>query len=381
MSDRGVPRNVRLHPPSGQALWVTVYNGIRAMSYFRPTVDTLRAYEPGEQPSPETNIIKLNTNENPYPPSPQTLAVLRKIDAETIRRYPDPFASEFRSAAADVLDVDPSAILVGNGSDDILTMLMRSVADHTRAVAYPVPTYALYRTLADIQGAPVEEIPFDESYALPLEALATTGARLTLVASPNSPSGTRVANEVLSELAERIGGILVIDEAYVDFAAGNALALTQRFDNVVILRTLSKSHSLAGLRLGFAVAVPTLIAGLAKVKDSYNVDAVAARAGAAAYRDVIYTRNTVARVCASRQRLTADLSGLGFRVWPSEANFVLVRPADGRARHLYEQLKIRGILVRYFAVPGLDDKLRITVGTDTQNDRLVATLRSLAESL
>ena len=350
------------------------------MSYFRLTVDALRAYEPGEQPSPEADIIKLNTNENPYPPSPQALAVLRQIDHESLRRYPDPFANEFRTAAADVLNVDPDGILVGNGSDDILTMLMRSVADHTRAVAYPVPTYALYRTLAEIQGAPVEEIPFDETYALPLEALAATGARLTLVASPNSPSGTRVTNDVMSELAARIEGILVIDEAYADFAEGNALELTQRADNVVVLRTLSKSHSLAGLRLGFAVAAPTLIAGLAKVKDSYNVDAVAARVGAAAYRDIVHTRDTVARVRVSRQRLAVDLSRLGFRVWPSEANFVLVRPRDGRARHLYEQLKIREILVRYFDSPGLDDKLRITVGTDAQNDRLVATLRGLAES-
>ena len=362
----------------GRGGGVTVYNGTSAMSYFRPTVDALRAYEPGEQPPPDADIVKLNTNENPYPPSPQALAVLREIDHERLRRYPDPFAGEFRLSAAEVLGIEPDTILVGNGSDDILTMLIRSVADGARAVAYPVPTYALYRTLAEIQGAPVVEVGSDETYTLPLDSLAATGAPLTLVASPNSPSGRRVPNDLIRDLASRLDGILAIDEAYVDFATGDALELAQSCDNVVVIRTLSKSHSLAGLRLGFAVASPALIAGLAKVKDSYNVDAVAARVGAAAYRDVLHTRDAVARICASRERLTDDLSALGFHVWPSEANFVLARPANGKARDVYEGLKSRGILVRYFDVPGLDDKLRITVGTESQNDRLAATLKSLA---
>ena len=344
------------------------------MSYFRPTVDALRAYEPGEQPSPDDDVIKLNTNENPYPPSPRAMAVLQDISHEQLRRYPDPYAGEFRASAADVLGVDPNWILVGNGSDDILTMLMRSLADTARAVAYPVPTYALYRALAQIQNAPVVEVDFGETYDLPVDALVESHAALTLVASPNSPSGNRISNEVLSGLARRVGGILVIDEAYVDFATGNALELARRHDNVVVLRTLSKGQALAGLRLGFAVASPTLIAGLAKVKDSYNVDAIAARVGAVAYRDVDHRREMVARVCASRQRLAGGLAELGFRVWPSEANFLLVRPADGQARHVYDALKANGILVRYFDARGLDDKLRITVGTNAQNDRLVAVL-------
>ena len=344
------------------------------MSYFRSAVDAFRAYEPGEQPAPDADVIKLNTNENPYPPSPRAMAVLRDIDAEQLRRYPDPYAREFRTTAAEVLSVDPDWILVGNGSDDILTMLMRSVADPTRAVAYPVPTYALYRTLAQIQNAPVVEVRFGDSYDLPVDALVETKAALTLVASPNSPSGNRTPNEVLGDLADRLDGLLVIDEAYVDFATGDALELSRRHKNVLVLRTLSKGYALAGLRLGFAVAAPPLIAGLAKVKDSYNVDAISARVGAVAYRDVDHARHMVARVCASRQRLAAALTELGFRVWPSEANFLLVRPVDGRASAIYEGLKAHGILVRYFEAPGLDDKLRITVGTDGQNDRLVAVL-------
>ena len=351
-----------------------VYNDRSIMSYFRSAVDSLRAYEPGEQPSPDDDVIKLNTNENPYPPSPRAMAALRDIDPEHLRRYPDSFAAEFRTSAADVLGVDPDWILVGNGSDDILTMLMRSVADTRRAVAYPVPTYALYRTLAHIQDAPVVEVGFGDNYDLPVDALVQTGAALTLVASPNSPSGNRIPNDMMSDLASRLDGLLAIDEAYVDFATGNALELARRHENVLVLRTLSKGQALAGLRLGFAVASPVLIAGLAKVKDSYNVDAISARVGAVAYRDVDHSREMAARVCASRQRLAAALTKLGFRVWPSEANFLLVRPADGRARALYQSLKASRILVRYFDTPGLDDKLRITVGSDTQNDRLVVVL-------
>ena len=344
------------------------------MSYFRPAVDALCAYEPGEQPSRQDDVIKLNTNENPYPPSPRALALLQQIDHEQLRRYPDPYAGEFRAAAADVLGIDLDWILVGNGSDDILAMLMRSIADTTRPVAYPVPTYALYRTLAQIQNAPVVEIAFGDTYDLPVDELVKSDAALTLVASPNSPSGNRIPTQVMDDLASRLDGLLVIDEAYVDFATGNALELVQHHDNVVVIRTLSKGYALAGLRLGFAVAPPTLLAGLVKVKDSYNVDAVAACVGAVAYRDVDHCRNMATRVCVSRQRLATTLTELRFRVWPSEANFLLVRPTDGRARDLYADLKRRGILVRYFDTPGLDDKLRITVGTDAQNDRLVMAL-------
>lgn len=350
---------------------------IRAMSRFRPAIDSLDAYVPGEQPPDGAGVVKLNTNENPYPPSPRALAALGAIDPEALRRYPQPLADTFRRNAADVLGVDPQWILVGNGSDDLLTMLFRAITDTRRAVAYPVPTYVLYRTLAAIQGAPALEVPFDEEYTLPVDALAEAGAALTIVANPNSPSGTAATVEQLAALADRTAGVLAVDEAYVAFAETSALDLARRCNRVIVLRTLSKSHGLAGLRLGFGVAHPALLAGLAKVKDSYNVDAVAAAAGAAAIRDIAYTRATVQRIQATRTRLTKSLAGRGFRVWPSQANFVLARPADGNARGLYEGLKDRGVLVRYFAEPGLADKLRITVGTDEQTTRLLSALADL----
>ena len=347
------------------------------MSYFRPAIDELDVYEPGEQPPSGVDVVKLNTNENPYAPSDAAIEAFRTMDADRLRLYPQPFAEDFRQSAAEVLNIDPDWILVGNGSDDLLTMLLRSVADSDRAVAYPVPTYVLYRTLAQIQNATTIELPFDDAYTLPVEALADANAPLTLVANPNSPSGTRAPNDALTMLAGRLSGVLAIDEAYVEFATDNALELTRRFDNVIVLRTLSKSHSLAGLRLGFGVARPALLGGLAKVKESYNVDAVAARVGAAAIRDTAHTRATVERIRQSRERLAAALAARGFRVWPSEANFLLVRPPDGKASQLYRDLKTKGILVRYFARPALEDKLRITVGTDAQNDRLLAAITAL----
>ena len=344
------------------------------MSYFRASIDELQAYEPGEHPAAGAAVVKLNTNENPYPPSARAIAALTSFDPDDLRRYPRPFADEFRESAAEILGVNRDWILVGNGSDDLLTMLLRSVAAADRSVAYPVPSYSLYRTLARIQNAPTVEVAFNDAYTLPVETLVATQAALTLVANPNSPSGTRAPNDVLGDLAAALAGVLVIDEAYAEFASGNALELTRRFDNVIVLRTLSKSHSLAGLRLGFAVAPPPLIAGLAKVKDSYNVDAVAARVGAAAIRDTAHTRANVSRVCASRARVAHALSGLGCRVWPSEANFLLVRPPEGNANAIYAALKAQGLLVRFFDEPTLRDKLRITIGTDEQNNQLVTAL-------
>lgn len=348
------------------------------MTRFRPAIDVLRAYAPGEQPPGGVDVVKLNTNENPYPPSPRALAALGAIDAESLRRYPQPFADTFRRSAAEVLGVDPEWILVGNGSDDLLTMLFRAVTGTDRAVAYPAPTYVLYRTLAAIQGAPVLEAPFDEEYTLPVDALVDSGAALTIVANPNSPSGTAATVAQLAELAGRAAGVVAVDEAYVAFADGSALDLVRRSDRVIVLRTLSKSHGLAGLRLGFGIAHPDLLSGLAKVKDSYNVDAVAAAVGAAAIRDVAYTRETVERIRRTRARLGRALADRGFRLWPSQANFVLARPADGDARRLYHGLREHGVLVRYFDEPKLADKLRITVGTEQETTRLLAALADLA---
>ena len=350
----------------------------RFMTYFRQNIDALSAYVPGEQPPSDAKVIKLNTNENPYPPAPAALQVLRELDGELLRRYPHPMARAFREAASLALGVPADWILVGNGSDDLLTMIMRACAEPGRRVVYPMPTYVLYRTLAQIQDAEVVEVPFHEDYSLPIEPLIKAQGAVTFIASPNSPSGTVASVELLDKLATQLSGILVVDEAYVDFADSNALELVKKYDNVIVLRTLSKGYSLAGLRLGFGIANPSLLEGLFKVKDSYNVDAIACAVGAAAIADQSYKENNAQKIKNSRTKMQEALQKLGFYVLPSQANFLLAQSPSGNAQSLYQTLKERGIFVRYFNQPRLADKLRITIGTPEQNEAL---LKVLAEIL
>ena len=348
------------------------------MSYFRRNIEKMTGYVPGEQPGAGRKVIKLNTNENPYPPSPAALAVLRGFDTEGLRRYPDPLATRFREVVAEVLGVGVESVIAGNGSDEVLTMILRAFVGPGDVVAYAVPTYVLYRTLTEIQEGVAVEAPYPDDYALPADALAAAAPAVTFVASPNSPSGTSYPLAQLDALAGRVKGVLVVDEAYVDFADADALALAGRRKNVIVLRTLSKGYSLAGLRLGFGVADPSLLAGLWKVKDSYNVDALSAAVGAAAVADQAHKIANAEKVRASRAKLKAALEKLDFTVWPSQSNFLLVRPPGGDAERIYQGLKAGGILIRYFKQPALEDKLRISIGTDEQNAALAAALGGLS---
>lgn len=351
-----------------------------AMSYFRPAITAMKGYVPGEQPKPGTPIIKLNTNENPYPPSPKAMEVLRHLDSEWLRRYPDPFAREFCHAVSEALGVPSDWIIVGNGSDDLLNLLVRACAEgRDRQVVYPMPTYVLYRTLSAMQPAEAMEIPYLVDFQLPIDDLVAANGAITFIASPNSPSGHSVPLSDLRQLASQVTGVLVVDEAYVDFAEYSALPLVQEFENVIVLRTLSKGYSLAGLRLGFGIANPKLLEGLFKVKDSYNIDAIATLVGAAAMRDQAYKNACAEKVKVSRAKLAVDLKQLGFTVADSQANFLLATSSRNQAEHLYIALKERGILVRYFNQPGLNDKLRITVGNDEQNQTLIEALVSLTK--
>lgn len=346
-------------------------------SYFRPNIDAMTGYIPGEQPKPGTPIIKLNTNENPYPPSPAAMAVLQQFEGEWLRRYPHPYANDFRQAISEVLEVPLDWIMVGNGSDEILSVIVRACTEPGRKIAYPTPTYVLYKTLAEMQPAEVVEIPYPADYSLPIAELVAANPAVIFLASPNSPSGHVIDNEALRSLAAQVSGVVVVDEAYVDFADATALPLVQEFDNIIVSRTLSKGYSLAGLRLGFGIAQPSLLSGLFKVKDSYNIDAIASLMGAAAMRDQAYKNECVAKVRTARTQLLADLKQLGFAVNESQTNFLLAQPPNANAEALYLALKEQGILVRYFKQAGLSDKLRITVGTDEQNQTLIAALSRL----
>jgi len=333
-------------------------------------------YVPGEQPPPGSRVIKLNTNENPYPPSPRVLEAMRQGVAESLRLYPDPDATALRRRAAAVYGIPVDAILVGNGSDELLSLLVRAAVDPGGAVAYPVPTYSLYRTLVALQDARAIEVPYPDDWSIP-PALARAGAPLTLLCNPNAPSGTFVPIARVAALARAVGGILVVDEAYVDFAADHALGLLGTHPNVVVLRTLSKSFSLAGLRVGLAFGHPDVIAGLRTVKDSYNVSRLTQLGAEAALADLPAMQRNVERIRTTRAALTAGLEALGFTVPPSEANFVLARRVGRSMGPVAAALAARGILVRHFAVPGLDDALRITVGTDDEVAALLAALRDV----
>jgi len=346
-----------------------------SMGYFRKNIEKVKGYEPGFQPK-ETDVIKLNTNENPYPPSPQVLKVLTEISAEQLRRYPDPIGNEFRQAATELHDLSPENIMCCNGGDDLLTIACRAFCDESRPLAYPVPTYSLYPVLAKLQNCNAIEVPFDDEFNLPAK-LVSTNAALTIICNPNAPNGSFISIDELASLADELSGVLLIDEAYVDFAEANCTGLVKKFDNVIILRSMSKGYSLAGIRFGYAIAQPDLIAGLIKVKDSYNVDAVAVTVATAAIKDQKYFSETTEKVKKARGLLVEQLRDLGFEVPESCANFVLAKSKNYKASKIYDKLLERRIYVRYFNLPGLNNKLRISVGTSEQNDKLISALKEI----
>jgi histidinol-phosphate aminotransferase len=349
-----------------------------APSFVRASVRDMDGYTPGEQPGPGERVVKLNTNENPFPPSPLVLRAIQEVEPEMLRRYPNPNADLFRNAAAKVLGVTPDMIIAGNGSDDILTIATRTFLSAGDALAYPDPTYTLYNVLAKLQDAKVAEVPWEKDYSLPIEGLLAAKPQAIYIANPNAPTGTFVSPLRIAELARSFKGLVLVDEAYVDFADDNCLALVKQHENLVLSRTFSKAYSLAGIRFGYGIGQPQVIREMMKVKDSYNVDAVAMCAAAAAIQDQDYARERWEQIKNERDRVTSELTQLGWTVLPSRANFILARVPDGRGREAYLGLKAQGILVRFFDRPGLTDKLRITIGQSHENNALLAGVRGLS---
>ena len=357
------------------------------MSFFRPELDRLAGYMPGEQPQ-DTGWTKLNTNENPYPPSPLVVEAISDAARGRLNMYPDPHGTKFRKAAAEVLSVDPDWILPGNGSDEVLTILTRSFAGSGDQVAFPYPSYILYETLADLQGAPCVRLPLEPDWSWDFDKVmpVVEKCKLVFIPNPNSPSGNRWTwDDLISLTPPR--GVLVLDEAYGDFAdyphRGELLNSTIG-SQVVITRTVSKSYSLAGIRFGFAMAHPTIIGGLRKMKDSYNCDAISQAAATAAIQDQAWMLANVSKIRATRERLSNALSSLGFDVVPSQANFVWATHATGEHKAQYDALRAHKILVRYMTFPGVAwaknqrlDGLRITVGTDAEIDMLLTALKEI----
>jgi len=338
----------------------------------------MNGYLPGEQPR-DDGFIKLNTNENPYPPSPKVYAALRKAINPSLRLYPEPRSDSLRMAAGAVYGVKPENIIAGNGSDEILSMLLRSFIGPAGRVAFPVPTYSLYDTLVEIQDGVSVRVNYPAEFSLP-EALAGQDAALTFLCNPNAPSGTLVSLAEIAKLAGGVAGILVVDEAYVDFAASavaSSIPLIRQFPNLVVMRTFSKSFSLAGMRVGLAFASEEIIAGMMKVKDSYNLNRLSLIAAMAALSDMAWMKRNAERIRRSRKKLSAMLTRMGYQVSPSHANFILARKPGQNLQPIYEELKRRKILVRYFDTPSLQDCLRITVGTPKEVQALLNELAGI----
>lgn len=351
------------------------------MSYLRPNIERLHAYVPGEQPK-VAGLVKLNTNENPYPPSPKVVPALRNAigDGAALRLYPDPVSNALQVKIAALYGFKPEQVLVANGSDEVLTLALRAFVDEGQSVVYAMPSYSLYPVLADIQGARKLELEMNADFTLP-ERLFRERAPLKIVTSPNAPSGVAVPTKTLDRLCTASRGVVLIDEAYVDFADDNALRLVKKHRNALVARTLSKSYSLAGMRVGFAIGHQALIEGLMKVKDSYNVNRLSQAAALAALGDRAHFARNVRRVKATRQRLYNALRALDFDVLPSATNFLFAKPpAKLTAQAFYEALRARNILVRWWSDPRVRDRVRITIGTDGETDKLLAaTLNILAE--
>lgn len=350
--------------------------------YVRANVAMMAGYVPGEQPAASQQLVKLNTNENPYDPPPRVVkALIRGLDGH-LRRYPEPSAALVREIAARVYGhgLTPEQIVVGNGSDDLLTIIMRTLIDSGDVVAAPGPTYTLYEALTQLQGGCYREVPWNADGGLPVAELVATRAKIVFVVRPNAPTGHVVALEDVSRLCREVQGVVVLDEAYVDFADEHGLGLLPDHPNLLIIRTFSKSMAMAALRIGLGFMDVRLAREFHKVRDSYNINAVSQLAARVALEHHGDYRPLWLAVRAQRQRLTESLRLRGFTVPDSQANFILAQvPSSGpKATWWLEQLKGRDIYVRYFASdPRLSDKLRITIGRPEEIDRLLGVVDEL----
>jgi histidinol-phosphate aminotransferase len=354
------------------------------MGYERARIAAMHGYVPGKQPtSPE--VIKLNTNENPYPPSPAVMHAIHAVAPEALRKYPSPAADGFRAVAAQRHGLAIENVMATNGGDELLRLAIATFVEPGERIGTIEPSYSLYPVLAEAHGSPVFSIDLKADFSLPedsAEQMNAAGVKLLFIVCPHAPSGQLSSLVELSRVASAFEGVVLLDEAYVDFVdpslGHDATALVKEHDNVLLLRTLSKGYSLAGLRFGYGLGAASLIEPMLwKTRDSYNVDVLAQAAATAALESHDYAHTTWERVRSERVRLREALAGLGFRVHPSQSNFLLAHvPAGHNARALRDALEQRGLLVRYFDAPRIDDALRITVGTDAQNDKLLAAVRA-----
>jgi len=367
----------------------------RRKKMIRPLVRQLHAYVPGEQPKIK-GLIKLNTNENPYPPAPQVLQTVRAAVDGRLRLYPNPTAENLRRQLARHHRCQPENIIIGNGSDEVLALAVRTFVepaptdsrkqDTKSVVQYFTPSYSLYPVLADTHGATKNAVALNADFTLPAMVELKRGkqwncnAALTLVTTPNAPSGRGYATRELAQLCAAQNGVVILDEAYVDFAQENALKLALKYPHVLVARTFSKAYSLCFQRVGYFVGHPELIAALHKMRDSYNVNGLGQIAAEATLAHLAYYRANFRQIIATREKLNRDLTKLGFRVLPSQTNFILTKPPLFPAKDWLQKLRARKILVRWFSAPEVKDYLRITIGTTTEAAALTRAVQAILRS-
>ncbi|EHU1490611.1 hisC [Acinetobacter baumannii] len=350
------------------------------MRFWSPEVRELEPYVPGEQPKIQ-NLLKLNTNENPYPPSPKVVEAVQAVlheQADALRLYPDPDATALKQAIAKQQNIDVSQVFVGNGSDEVLAHIFKAFFLQDEPILYPDITYSFYPVYSQFFGTKTKEIPLNENFEIDVRDYTQPNGGV-IITNPNAPTSIALSlAEIEQVLQANPDHVVVIDEAYVDFGAESAVSLINRYENLVVCQTTSKSRSLAGLRVGFAIAQSHLIAALEAVKNSFNsypIDRFAIAAAVASFEDQAYFEEQCQKVITSREKLVRDLTELGFNVLPSKANFIFATHSQHDAGQLAQKLREQGIIVRYFNKPRINQFLRITVGTDEQNARLVQTLK------
>jgi len=350
--------------------------------FWSPVVGALTPYVPGEQPK-IANLVKLNTNENPYPPSPRVLEAIRAElgdDGARLRLYPDPNAGLLKAAIAATHCVTPPQVFVGNGSDEVLAHVFLALLRHERPLLFPDITYSFYPVYCGLYGIDYRTVPLAGDFTIdPADYARPNGG--IIFPNPNAPTGRLLPLAAIEQMLQaNPDTVVVVDEAYVDFGGESAIPLVDRHDNLLVVHTLSKSRSLAGLRVGFAVGHPDLIEALERVKNSFNsypLDRLAIVGAVAAIEDEAYVADCCRKVVATRDTLTADLTGLGFEVLPSAANFIFARHPQRDGGELAAALRERSIIVRHFKLPRIDQHLRITVGTDTECKALTEALRGI----
>ncbi|QVR67377.1 histidinol-phosphate transaminase [Acinetobacter sp. BHS4] len=350
------------------------------MRFWSPEVRELEPYVPGEQPKIQ-NLLKLNTNENPYPPSPKVVEAVQAVlthQADALRLYPDPDATALKHAIAKQQNIEVSQVFVGNGSDEVLAHIFKAFFLQDEPILYPDITYSFYPVYSQFFGTKTKEIPLNDNFEIEVKDYVQPNGGV-IITNPNAPTSIALGlPEIEQILKANPDRVVVIDEAYVDFGAESAVSLVNRYENLVVCQTTSKSRSLAGLRVGFAIAQSHLIAALEAVKNSFNsypIDRFAIAAAVASFEDQTYFEEQCQKVISSREKLVDELTALGFKVLPSKANFIFASHPSHDAGQLAQQLRDQGIIVRYFNKPRINQFLRITVGTDEQNERLVQTLK------